>query len=211
MAAPFSQNSTLKIKLCEKACKSCGLNIYQEPAFDQFKRSHIFWVGLSAVQFDEGQEKLPLSPFTPSGALIHSIERPLKRHFSFYKTNLVKCAPLHKDKLRYPLAHEMEKCFPNFEWELEHLNPRMVFLLGKQVSDFVMAKLGLPRPSFNGHFEYETFHKENMKFVPIHHPSYILVYKRKFVGNYTAHLQKLISASLKPSAKRGKRLSNISE
>src|SRR5574337_681941 len=121
MAVTSSQTLPLQITLCKKACKSCGLNIYQAPVFDKFKKSNVFWVGLSAVQFEEGQEKLPLSPLTPSGSLIHSIEAPMKKWFSFYKTNLVKCAPIQEDKIRYPVAHEMEKCFPNLLWELDHL------------------------------------------------------------------------------------------
>src|SRR5256885_6087631 len=103
MAVTSSRILPLKLKLCKKTCKSCGLDIYQGPAFDQFKKSHIFWVGLSAVQFENGEEKMPLSPLTASGGLVHSIETPLRTTFSFYKTNLVKCAPLDEDKIRYPL------------------------------------------------------------------------------------------------------------
>jgi hypothetical protein len=66
------------------------LDIYQGPAFDKIKKSHhIFWVGLSAVQFQEGQERVPLSSETQSGSLIEAIEEPFRRQFSFYKTNLV--------------------------------------------------------------------------------------------------------------------------
>src|ERR1044071_1180094 len=119
MAEVSSQLLALQPKLCKKACKACGLAVYQGPVFDVVKKSHIFWVGLSAVRFEQGEQKLPLSPLTPSGRLIHSIETPFRTQFSFYKTNLVKCAPLRGDKMRYPVALEMEKCFPNFEWELE--------------------------------------------------------------------------------------------
>lgn len=202
MAVTSSQTLPIQIKLCEKACRSCGLSIYQEPVFDQFKRSNVFWVGLSAVQFQEGQEKLPLSPLTASGALIHSIEASLKKQFSFYKTNLVKCAPLQKDKIRYPVAHEMEKCFPNLLWELEHLQPTTVFLLGKQVGDFVLKKFGLSKPYFSDDFRYEVFQTGSTRFIPIHHPSYILVYKRKLITQYIDSLQNLIKCTAEESPKK---------
>lgn len=202
MAVTSSQALPLQIELCKKACKSCGLDIYQGPAFDRFKKSHIFWVGLSAVPFEEGEEKLPLSPLTPSGSLVHSIEAPFRRQFSFYKTNLVKCAPLQEDKMRYPLAHEMEKCFPNFEWELAHLRPRTVFLLGKQVADFISKKLGLPKSSLHNDFRYETFQLGKIKFVPIHHPSYILVYKRRLLPLYVDSLQSMFVSTVIKKTKK---------
>jgi uracil-DNA glycosylase family 4 len=202
MAVTSSQTLPIQIKLCKKACKSCGLSIFQGPAFDHFKRSNIFWVGLSAVQFQEGQEKLPLSPLTASGALIHSIETPLKSQFSFYKTNLVKCAPVQKDKIRYPVAHEMEKCFPNLLWELDHLQPTTVFLLGKQVSDFILKKFGLPKAHLNEDFQYGFFQIGNTRFIPVHHPSYILVYKRKLLTEYMDSLQNLVKGTGLDSTKK---------
>lgn len=189
MATILSRSYPSEVKLCKKACKSCGLDIYQGPALEQAKKAHIFWVGLSAVAFEEGEERLPLSPLTPSGSLIHLIETPLRNQFSFYKTNLVKCAPLKENKLRYPLRHEMEKCFPNFEWELDHLHPRTAFLLGRQVADFVFKKFGLPKPTFSESFRYQSFKIGNTNFVPVHHPSYILIYKRKQVEVYTRKLR----------------------
>lgn len=195
MATIHLRNFPTEIKLCKKACKSCGLNIFQGPALERAKKANIFWVGLSAVAFEEDEEKLPLSPLTPSGALIHDIEAPLLTHHSFYKTNLVKCAPIDANKVRYPLSHEMEKCFPNFEWELEHLRPEMVFLLGKLAADFVFKRLGLPKVKLDENFRYQSIPLNNIRFVPVHHPSYILVYKRKYLEKYTRSLQSLILKS----------------
>src|SRR5829696_3346980 len=96
-----------------KICKACGLYLNQEPIYDAPRRSNIFWVGLSAVLFGKEQEKLPLSSSTSSGSLIHQIESSYRKEIIFYKTNLVKCVPLKKDKIRYPVEHEMNKCFPN--------------------------------------------------------------------------------------------------
>jgi uracil-DNA glycosylase family 4 len=192
MAVTSSQTLPLQINLCKKACKACGLSVYQGPAFDQFKKSHIFWVGLSAVPFEEEEEKLPLSPLTRSGSLVHSIEAPFRTRLSFYKTNLVKCAPLQEEKIRYPLAHEMEKCFSNFEFELEHLRPKTVFLLGKQVADFVSRKLDLPKLTLSASYQYESVKLGRIRFVPVHHPSYVLIYKRKSLHDYVEGIQRII-------------------
>lgn len=189
MAIISSPTSCLKPEICKKTCQSCGLNIYQGPIYEQPKLSNIFWVGLSAVKFDEDQERLPLSSLTPSGALIHTIEQPFRRKLAFYKTNLAKCAPLTGNKLRYPLEHEMDKCFPNFQWELKNLKPTTVFLLGKQVASFILKKLSNHKPLFNENFDYSSFEIGGINFIPIHHPSYILIYKRKDIAQYIENVR----------------------
>jgi uracil-DNA glycosylase len=188
----YSLDLNQKIKPCRKVCKACGLYLNQLPVLDFLKHSHVFWVGLSAVQFDEGIEHLPLSPSTRTGALINTIEETLKSEISFYKTNLVKCVPLKDDgKIRYPIEHEMEKCFPNFQFELDALNPSVVFLLGKQVANFVMKKKGIKEIELSDNFKYKSFEINGVSFVPIHHPSYILVYKRKLLSSYIKNVQKI--------------------
>lgn len=192
MTVKYSLDLNQKIKPCLKVCKACGLYLNQLPVLDFLKYSNIFWVGLSAVQFDEGVEHLPLSPSTRTGALISTIEEPLKDEISFYKTNLVKCVPLKDDgKIRYPIEHEMEKCFPNFQFELDTLNPAVVFLLGKQVSTFVMKKLGVKEISLPENFKYKPIEVNGTFFLSIHHPSYILVYKRNQLQNYIKNIQSI--------------------
>jgi len=179
-----------KIKPCRKICKACGLYLNQLPVLDFLKHSNIFWVGLSAVQFDEGAEHLPLSPTTRTGALINSIEQPLIDNISFYKTNLVKCVPLKDNgKIRYPIEHEMEKCYSNFEFEINVLNPSIVFLLGKQVATFVMKKMGVKEISLSEDFKYKAIEINGIFYVPVHHPSFILVYKRKQLNLYIKNIQ----------------------
>lgn len=177
-------------KICKKSCKACGLSVFQSPVYEQLKFSDVFWVGLSAVMFKEEDEKLPLSSLTASGSLIHTIEQPFTHKMSFYKTNLVKCAPMEGSKLRYPLSHEMERCFPNFQWELEKLEPTTVFLLGKQVASFVLKKLSPHKPLFSENFNYASFEIGRINFIPIHHPSFILVYKRKSLTQYIENVRK---------------------
>ncbi len=192
MTVKSSLDLSQKIKPCSnRICKACGLYLNQLPVVEKAVLSNIFWVGLSAVQFEEGIEKLPLSPLTKSGALIESIETPLKGKYHFYKTNLVKCLPLKEGKIRYPLEHEMDKCFPNFEFELEVLKPSIVFLLGKQVASFVMKKISKEPVIFPEDFDYKTTFYNGTFYVPVHHPSYILVYKRKQLDLYIENIQKI--------------------
>lgn len=152
----------------------------------------VFWVGLSAVQFGENDEHMPLSSATRSGALIELAEQTLKNELTFYRTNIVKCLPLNMGKIRYPIEQEMSKCFPNFQEELQSLKPSIVFLLGKQVATFVLKQYGIKTVAFDENFNFEPIMIENTWFVPVQHPSYILVYKRKFIEQYVSSLERTI-------------------
>lgn len=177
-----------------KSCKICGLYLNQDPVFDFHTNGitpQVFWVGLSAVRFDEGDEMLPLSAETRSGALIEKIEIPLRENITFYKTNLVKCLPLRNDKIRYPLRKEMEKCCPNFEEELNTFQPSVVFLLGKQVASFVLKRFLNQEFTLSKEFKYEQFTIGEITYIPVHHPSYILVYKRKNIDNYITSIRSI--------------------
>jgi len=177
-----------------KKCKACGLYLNQLPVSDNRKESSIFWVGLSSVLIADESDKIPLSANTRSGALISRIEEPFKENISFYKTNVVKCLPLTNNKIRYPLKHEMEKCFPNLIDEIEALKPKIIFLLGKQVAKFVLEQNSINTFSLDDQFDYSSFLINDITFVPVHHPSFILVYRRKLIDNYiggiTSHFHK---------------------
>ena len=116
-----TSGNKIHINTNRRRCKACGLYLNQPPVLDKSKRSNVFWVGLSSVLITDEDEKMPLSPFTKTGALISQIEEPFRNDISFYKTNVVKCLPLINDKIRYPLKHEMEKCYPNLVDEIEFL------------------------------------------------------------------------------------------
>lgn len=197
MTVNYSLDLNLKLRpKVNRVCRSCGLYLNQLPVFEQSTNPHVFWVGLSAVQFNEGNKLLPLSPSTRTGKLIEGIEHPLRKDVNFYKTNLVKCLPLYEGKIRYPSTDEMEKCYPNFLVELDALKPKVVFLLGLQVSSFIMNKvncddIGLPKG-----FKYKGNYSCNTIFVPIHHPSYVLIYKRKEIEKYVKSLQLLVKKLL---------------
>ena len=172
------------------SCKSCDLCKNQTPLVQKCTKADVFWVGLSAVKISNSQD-IPLSPNTNTGKLIHSIEffHPNK---PFYKTNLVKCLPLSNDKIRYPSSKEMACCITHLKDEIQLLKPKIIFLLGKQVSTFVMREFGVMEFTLNEDFEYSYYTIGNTMFVPIHHPSFILVYKRKRLQEYIQGVEKMI-------------------
>lgn len=183
-------------------CKACCLYLNQLPVFEKVNTSHVFWVGLSAIQFHDDIEPLPLSPHTRTGSLIDTIESPLRKEINFYKTNLVKCLPLKNGKIRYPSDYEMEKCFLNFKYELKELKPSIVFLLGKQVSSFIMKKVNIIDFKLSESFRYQIIYFDGILFVPIHHPSYILIYKRKIIHKYIKSIRLLLKKYLKLPTKQ---------
>ncbi len=159
-----------------KHCRSCGLYTFQLPLICERQLGQIFWVGLSAVKLTEGEDGVPLSLNTPTGKLVYEIEKPFTKVLSFYRTNLVKCVPLLKGKIRYPTKKEMNWCSPNLGEEIAALNPKIIILLGKQVSNFVIDDGNV---SLDEKFNYKHYLKDNIHYIPVHHPSYVLVYKKE--------------------------------
>lgn len=171
-------------------CERCNLCKNQKPLLDTKKECQIVWVGLSAKK-KTSSEEIPLSPSTKSGALIEEIESVLTWQKT-YKTNLVKCLPLDDaKKLRYPNKSEITECIGNLNLEIESLSPKIVFLLGEKVYSSVGRFMGI---TFNKwkEFNYEYQYVNGTYFIPIHHPSYISVYKRKEIDTYTSSIQSLI-------------------
>ena len=173
-------------------CTNCDLCHNQRPLLDFYFKGTVFWVGLSAVRVSNANEDTPLSVNTNSGNLINEIEKPFI-DIEFYKTNLVKCLPLRKGKIRYPTKNEMKSCYSKLSLEIQTLKPRLVFLLGKQVASFI-AKNGNCHEvfKFDDNFHYQSFNIGETVFVPIHHPSYILIFKRKRVNNYIEQIKRII-------------------
>lgn len=179
-----------------KSCKECGLYLNQLPVYDPAKQASVFWVGLSAVKIENDLHRIPLAQNTRSGKLISTIEQGFQNQLQFYKTNLVKCLPLNKevDKIRYPRKKEMSKCYPNMEYEIQLLQPSIIFLLGKQVANFVFTELELGEVDLDSDYSYKLQNFDGVTYVPIHHPSYMLVYKRKDLEAYQKNISSIISA-----------------
>lgn len=174
-----------------RLCSSCALCQQQSPLLAAPKQSQIFWVGLSAKKLTyEGEG--PLAATTASGKLLGRVAASCPG-ISFYATNLVKGVPLDEhQQLRYPKKQEIAACFPNLAKEIQILAPKIVFLLGTMVTATVEQQFGLTFKGWEG-FAYNYLQYEKVYYVPIHHPSYIWVYKRKQVEEYLASLERLIS------------------
>ena len=146
------------------------------------KKKTIMWIGLSSKKSIGVKKSKPLNKDTKTGKLVAEIESRC-RSLSFYKTNLVKCAPLDsRGKLRYPTIDECTLYYPELLAEIREINPRMVFLLGNQTASFVLNQIGFKMPKLS--YESNTFEHMGTIYVPIYHPSYIMVYKQKEKDQY---------------------------
>lgn len=175
-------------------CQKCGLCLNQKPLLDVEKECQIFWVGLSAKKMLSDIE-IPLSPETNTGMLIQKIENACSNVIT-YKTNLVKCLPLtEQQKIRYPNKKEIDSCFENLLKEIHIMSPKIVFLLGEKVFSSVGKHLNIDFEKWNG-FEYRYKAHGNIYYVPIHHPSYIYVYKRKKMDEYIKSVEKIVNQLL---------------
>lgn len=172
-----------------KKCQKCDLCLNQRPLLEEKKNCQIFWVGLSAKMVNSDDE-IPLSPTTNTGMVIKEIEGKLGE-VDTYRTNLVKCVPLNEHhKLRYPNKNEIDKCIPNLQEEIEELQPKIVFLLGEKVYSSVGKYFGIEFDKWEG-YNYHYKKHDGAYYVPVHHPSYICVYKRKEAGQYVNSIVKI--------------------
>lgn len=177
-----------------RMCQKCGLCRNQKPLLDAEKKCQVFWVGLSAKKM-ESDEEIPLSPDTNTGMLIQKIEEMCQEVIT-YKTNLVKCLPLtEQQKLRYPNKKEIDTCYGNLSYEINTLSPKIVFLLGEKVYTSVEKHLNIKFEKWND-FKYHYKEHEGVYYVPVHHPSYVYVYKRKLIDEYVQSIGNMISSLL---------------
>lgn len=175
---------------CIKNCNKCELHNNQPPLLDNNLEADILWVGLSTKKKMTNDE-IPLSPDTKSGALIKQVEDALGE-ISTYKTNIVKCLPLDANqKLRYPNRKEIDACFENLITEINQLQPKIVFLLGQKVYSSVERNLGISFSKWED-YDYMYQEKDGVYYVPIQHPSYIAVYKRKYINDYISGICKVV-------------------
>jgi DNA polymerase len=79
--------------------------------------------------------------------------------------------------------------------ELRVLNPSLVFLLGKQVASFVFKRYLNKEAKLDKAFNYQPHLYNGMYFVPVHHPSYMLIYKRKYIQDYKRSIRRLLAFS----------------
>lgn len=177
-----------------RKCQKCSLCLNQKPLLDSEKECNIFWVGLSAKKM-LSSSAIPLSPETNTGLLIQKIEEMCDGIIT-YKTNLVKCLPLtEQQRIRYPNKNEVDCCFENLTDEIHAMSPQIVFLLGEKVYSAVSQHFNIKFDKWN-EFDYHYKEYDGIYFVPIHHPSYVYVYKRKKVDQYMSSIKRIIDSLL---------------
>ena len=71
-------------------------------------------------------------------------------------------------------------CFKNLLAEIAEVKPKVVALLGEKVCSAVEKKLNIKLKRWCG-FEYFATEHNGIWYLPVQHPSYIYVYKRKEV------------------------------
>lgn len=175
-----------------RQCSGCSLCRIQKPLLDVHRQADVMWVGLSAVRVDDVMTARPLSSDTRSGGLVEEIESRLP-NLSFYRTNLVKCLPESNGKIRYPTIAEMKSCMPNLASEIKVLSPKIVLLLGKKVAEQFLKQKGFGNFTFDEEYNYDEYVIGDTTYVPVHHPSFILVYKRRNIESYIGQVSKIIS------------------
>lgn len=140
----------------------------------------MMWVGLSAKNDKSGNRLSPLDSNSNSGKVVDMIEAQ-RENLSFYRTNLVKYAPLdERGKLRYPNPSEMAAAIPDLMREFREYQPKVIFLLGGRVGDFV-----------------QDYFKQNRRMTRaavyrIHRPSFVYVYKRRQLEEYIREISEKI-------------------
>ena len=85
---------------------------------------------------------------------------------SVYITNIVKCRPPNNRK---PSAAESEACMPWLNEQVNLLKPKIIILAG---STAVQSFLGINEPISK--IRGQWIEKDNIKYMPIFHPSYLL-------------------------------------
>ena len=83
-----------------------------------------------------------------------------------YTTNIVKCRPPNNRK---PSSNESEACMPWLNEQINLLSPKIVILAG---STAVQSLLGVKEPISK--IRGQWIEKNNIKYMPIFHPSYLL-------------------------------------
>ena len=83
-----------------------------------------------------------------------------------YITNIVKCRPPNNRK---PSAVESEACMPWLNEQINLLKPKIIILAG---STAVLSFLGIDEPISK--IRGQWIEKDNIKYMPIFHPSYLL-------------------------------------
>ena len=86
-------------------------------------------------------------------------------------------------------------CFKNLLAEIAEVKPKVVILLGEKVCSAVEKKLNIKLKRWRG-FEYFAIEYNGIWYLPVQHPSYIYVYKRKEAEKYVEKVAEAIGKAV---------------
>jgi len=190
--------TTQRCNLCKELVSSrkCIVHGYGDPS------ARLMFVGMAP-----GRNGADITgvPFTrdPSGLLFQECliqggfsfetdpccERP--RLKNVYVTNLVKCNPKNAEgNNRTPSLEEIRNCASHYEQELADINPEVMVLFGKVVTEHILKK----RISKFSVLHNKPINLENRILMPFIHPSYVVrgAYNRQKYIDEMAGLKKML-------------------
>ena len=174
-------------------CQACGLYCHKKPLIELPRTEQVVCVGL-APKLQFLKDEIPLDPRTITGAIISAIEKEVG--VSFFRTNLVKCVPIDdSDMLRYPTTKEIAHCIPHLKGEIASVNPKVELLLGEKVTEGVAKERSMILPSING-YQYQAIEHHGIQYIPVHHPSYIHIYRHDEVEQYISAVAQLVKQTI---------------
>jgi uracil-DNA glycosylase len=149
-------------------------------------------VGLSAKPNCEH-----LAPETRTGNIIEKVVNRLP-FVKIIKTNLVKTPPINQEgKLRYPNSNEMKLGWDELRNEInQEAYPTLLVTLGQQVSSFLRSQMGVQpvKPRLPSDFSFKSYLSQSTSHIlSIHHPSFVFVYRRKYIEQYIENVVLSIS------------------
>ena len=156
------------------------------------KKPLVYFVGLSAKPNCDH-----LSPQTNTGIIIEQIIHGLP-YITSIKTNLVRTPPIdQKGNLRYPNFSEMEQGWKELQNEMDQMFPDLLVTLGQQVSFFLRSRMGVQpaKPRLPADFSSEIYLSQSEpNLLSVHHPSFVFIYRRKYIENYVNNVVQSISS-----------------
>jgi uracil-DNA glycosylase len=158
---------------------------------NNLKKYVVCFVGISGKPSAAGTLEA-LSDKTLSGKIISQVEvklRSVPECSIFFRDNLVKDPPLTNGKLRYPTPEEMKSEWGKLEKRLVKIGSNVVILLGALVSEFFKTKREVKvirNEIADGRLlKWAGTDKIGRLILAVAHPSYVGIYARKQIDNYT--------------------------
>ncbi len=155
------------------------------------KKPLVYIVGLSVKPNCEH-----LAPETRTGYIVEQITSRLPA-VRIVKTNLVKTPPIDRaGKLRYPYPSEMKLGWDELQNEINQAHPNLLVTLGQQVSFFLRHQMDVQptKPKLPSDFSSKLYLSQSTSYIlSIHHPSFVFVYRRKYIEQYIENVVLSIS------------------